>query len=80
MEYHPQTYILLRPNLGVSQIDIVMSDSEDSTVTYTEVSSLFENLSDIGSLGVDGLPMMLEDPYVEAALQALPSPDYVTSP
>ncbi|GJU00341.1 hypothetical protein Tco_1110679 [Tanacetum coccineum] len=44
----------------------VMSDSEDSTVTYTEVSS----------------PMMLEDPYafVEAALQAPPSPDYVPGP
>ncbi|GKE09907.1 hypothetical protein Tco_1413458 [Tanacetum coccineum] len=54
-----------------------MSDSEDSTVTYTEVSSLFKDLSDIGSPGVDGLPMMLEDPYVEAALQALPSFDYV---
>ncbi|GKD78484.1 hypothetical protein Tco_1341105, partial [Tanacetum coccineum] len=40
-----------------------MSDSEDSTVTYTEVSSPFEDLSDIGSPGVDGLPMMPEDPY-----------------
>ncbi|GKD91156.1 hypothetical protein Tco_1366663, partial [Tanacetum coccineum] len=58
----------------------VMSDSKDSTVTYTEVSSPFEDLSDIGSLGVDGLPMMLEDPYVEAALQASPSPDYVHAP
>ncbi|GJY29362.1 putative reverse transcriptase domain-containing protein [Tanacetum coccineum] len=48
-------------------------------VTYTEVSSPFEDLSDIGSPGVDGLPMMPEDPYayVEAALQASPSPDYV---
>ncbi|GJV22406.1 putative reverse transcriptase domain-containing protein [Tanacetum coccineum] len=56
-------------------------------VTYTEVSSPFEDLSDIGSLkaivyGYDGLPMMLEDlyAYVEAALQASPSPDYVPSP
>ncbi|GKE46388.1 hypothetical protein Tco_1477646, partial [Tanacetum coccineum] len=57
-----------------------MSDSEDSTVTYTEVSNLFEDVSDIGSLGFDGLPMMLEDPYVEAALQASPSPDYVPGP
>nr|GFA00618.1 hypothetical protein [Tanacetum cinerariifolium] len=59
--------------------DIVMSDSKDSMVTYTEVSSRFEDLSDIGSLGVDGLPMMPQDPYayVKAALQALPSPDYV---
>ncbi|GJZ59508.1 hypothetical protein Tco_0615324, partial [Tanacetum coccineum] len=58
---------------------LVMSDLEDSTVTYTEVSSPFENLSDIGSLGVDGLPMMPEDPYayVVAAFQAPPSPDYV---
>ncbi|GJW09738.1 hypothetical protein Tco_1575565 [Tanacetum coccineum] len=60
----------------------VMSDSEDSTVTYTEVSSLFEDLSDIGSSGVEGLPMMLEDPYayVEAALHAPPSPNYVLGP
>ncbi|GKC54547.1 hypothetical protein Tco_1077292 [Tanacetum coccineum] len=57
-----------------------MSDSEDSTVTYTEVSSPFKDLSDIGSSRVDGLPMMLEDPYVEAALQAPPSPDYVPGP
>nr|GEV14622.1 retrotransposon protein, putative, Ty3-gypsy subclass [Tanacetum cinerariifolium] len=59
-----------------------MSDSEDSTVTYTEVSSLFEGLSDIGSLGVDGLLMMPQDPYayVEAALQAPPSPDYMPGP
>ncbi|GJX32465.1 hypothetical protein Tco_0242320 [Tanacetum coccineum] len=57
-----------------------MSDSEDSTVSYTEVSSPFEDLSDIGSPGVDGLPMMLEDPYVEAALQDPPSPDYVPGP
>nr|GFB91977.1 hypothetical protein [Tanacetum cinerariifolium] len=59
-----------------------MSDSEDSTVTYTEVSSPFEDPSDIGSPRVDGLPMMPEDPYayVEAALQAPPSPDYVPGP
>ncbi|GJX18624.1 hypothetical protein Tco_0221301, partial [Tanacetum coccineum] len=61
---------------------LVMSDSEDSTVTYTEVSSPFEDLSDIGSLGVDGLPMMPEDSYayVVAAFQAPPSPDYVPGP
>ncbi|GKC68977.1 hypothetical protein Tco_1114860 [Tanacetum coccineum] len=66
MKYHPQTHIPLRPNLGVLHIgikskgyrepDTVMSDSEDSTVTYTE------------------------DPYVEAALKAPPSPDYVSGP
>nr|GEX73859.1 hypothetical protein [Tanacetum cinerariifolium] len=59
-----------------------MSDSEDSMVTYTEVSSPFEDLSDTGSPGVDGLPMMPHNPYdyVEAALQAPPSPDYVPGP
>ncbi|GJY09474.1 hypothetical protein Tco_0377659 [Tanacetum coccineum] len=59
-----------------------MSDSEDSTVTYTEVSSPFADLSDIGSPGVDGPPMMSEDPYayVVAAFQAPPSPDYVLGP
>ncbi|GJS30529.1 hypothetical protein Tco_0491149, partial [Tanacetum coccineum] len=56
--------------------------SQDSTVTYTEVSSSFKDLSDIGSPRVDGLPMMLEDPYayVVDAFQALPSPDYVPGP
>ncbi|GJV25137.1 hypothetical protein Tco_1377832 [Tanacetum coccineum] len=56
-----------------------MSDSEDSTVTYTEVSSPFKDLLDIGSPRFNGLPMMLEDPYayVVATFQASPSPDYV---
>ncbi|GJU76798.1 hypothetical protein Tco_1273868 [Tanacetum coccineum] len=63
----------------------VMSDSDDSTITYTEVSSPFEGLSDIGSLGVvgpeyDGLPWMLDDPYVQVILQPPPSPDYVPVP
>ncbi|GJV78428.1 hypothetical protein Tco_1510012 [Tanacetum coccineum] len=59
-----------------------MSDSEDSTVTYTEVSSLFEDLSDIGSPRLDGLPIMPKEPYayVVAAFQALPSLDYVPGP
>ncbi|GJY60055.1 hypothetical protein Tco_0459947 [Tanacetum coccineum] len=59
-----------------------MSDSEDSTVTYTEVSSLFEDLSDIGSPRVDGLLVIPEDPYayVEAALQDLPSPYSMSGP
>ncbi|GJT04562.1 hypothetical protein Tco_0839024, partial [Tanacetum coccineum] len=58
---------------------IVMSDSEDSTVTYTAVSSSFGGLSHIGSSGIDGPPVMLEDPYayVIAAFQAPLSPDYV---
>ncbi|GJU98380.1 hypothetical protein Tco_1327651 [Tanacetum coccineum] len=56
-----------------------MLDSEDSTVTCTEVSSPFADLSDIGSPGVDGPPMMQENPYayVVAAFQAPPSLDYV---
>ncbi|GKD13341.1 hypothetical protein Tco_1197748 [Tanacetum coccineum] len=62
-----------------------MSDSDESGVTYTEVSSPFEGLSDIGSPRADDheyleLPGMPEDPYVEAALQAPPSPDYVPGP
>nr|GEZ56846.1 hypothetical protein [Tanacetum cinerariifolium]GEZ58734.1 hypothetical protein [Tanacetum cinerariifolium] len=40
-----------------------MSDSKDFTITYTAVSSPFEGLSDIGSPGVGGPPVMLEDPY-----------------
>nr|GEZ27572.1 hypothetical protein [Tanacetum cinerariifolium] len=59
-----------------------MSDSDESGVTYMDVSSPFEELSDIGSLRADDyehlmLPEMLEDPYVEVALQAPPSPVYV---
>ncbi|GJT08492.1 hypothetical protein Tco_0842954 [Tanacetum coccineum] len=59
-----------------------MSDLEDSTVTYTTVSSPFEGLSDIGSSGVDGPLVMPEDPYayVVATFQAPPSPDYVSGP
>ncbi|GKA02315.1 ribonuclease H-like domain-containing protein [Tanacetum coccineum] len=55
--------------------DTVMSDSEDSTVTYTAVSSPFEDGSDIGSPGVDGPPIMPEDPYayIMAAYQILPA-------
>nr|GFC54644.1 hypothetical protein [Tanacetum cinerariifolium] len=59
-----------------------MSDSDESGVTYTNISSPFEELSDIGSSRADDhehlmLPEMLEGPYVEVALQAPPSPDYV---
>nr|GFC84611.1 hypothetical protein [Tanacetum cinerariifolium] len=54
-------------------------------VTYTDISSPFEELSDIGSPRADNhehlmLPEMLEDPYIEVALQAPPSPDYIPSP
>ncbi|GJV43604.1 hypothetical protein Tco_1428140 [Tanacetum coccineum] len=62
-----------------------MSDSDESRVTYTEVSSPFEGLSDMGSPRADDheyleLPWMPEDPYMEVALQAPPSQDYVPSP
>ncbi|GJV54083.1 putative reverse transcriptase domain-containing protein [Tanacetum coccineum] len=55
--------------------DTVMSDFEDSTVTYTAVSSPFEGLSDIGSLGVvgpedEGLPWILDALYVQVDLHA----------
>nr|GEW15132.1 hypothetical protein [Tanacetum cinerariifolium] len=57
-----------------------MSDSEDSTIAYTAVSSPFRGLLDIGSLGVDGPPMMPEDPYPRVYVpgpEHLPSPVYV---
>ncbi|GKA14043.1 hypothetical protein Tco_0693689 [Tanacetum coccineum] len=59
-----------------------MPDLEDFTITCTAISSPFGGLSDIGSPGVDGPPVMPEDPYayVVAAIQALPSPDYVPGP
>ncbi|GJS29186.1 hypothetical protein Tco_0489806 [Tanacetum coccineum] len=59
-----------------------MSDSEDSTVTYTAVSSPFGGLLEIGSPGVNGPAVMPEDPYayVVAAFQAPPYPDYVPGP
>ncbi|GJX76810.1 reverse transcriptase domain-containing protein [Tanacetum coccineum] len=75
--------VLVTP--GPRSQDTVMSDSDESTVTYTEVSSPFEGLSDIGSPGVvgpehEGLPWMLDDPYVQVALQAPPSPNYIPGP
>ncbi|GJS25444.1 putative reverse transcriptase domain-containing protein [Tanacetum coccineum] len=67
---------------SINSLYTVISDSEDSTVTYTAVSNPFGGLSDIGSPGVDGPPVMLEDPYayVVAAFQAPPSPYYVSGP
>nr|GEW85238.1 hypothetical protein [Tanacetum cinerariifolium] len=52
-----------------------MSDSDESGVTYTDISSAFEELSDIGSPRADDhdhleLSEILEDPYTE-------SPEYV---
>ncbi|GJV91927.1 hypothetical protein Tco_1539740 [Tanacetum coccineum] len=69
-----------------------MSDSDESGVTYTEVSSPFEGLSDIGSPRADDtqylmsyrlsyLGWMPKDPDDESHLQAPhPSPDYVPGP
>nr|GFA33669.1 hypothetical protein [Tanacetum cinerariifolium] len=62
-----------------------MSDLDESGVTYTDISRLFEELSNIGSPRADDhehleLPEMLEDPYVKVALQAPPSPDYIPGP
>nr|GEX42004.1 hypothetical protein [Tanacetum cinerariifolium] len=56
-----------------------MSDFEDSTVTYTTVSSPYEGRSGDISPRVYGPPVMPEDPYayVVAAFQALPPPNYV---
>ncbi|GKA25774.1 hypothetical protein Tco_0711883, partial [Tanacetum coccineum] len=83
----PRTLIPLRPNLGVLQIGIKSQgyrelDSEHSTVTYTSVSIPVEDDSDIGSPGVDGPPIMPEDPYayIMAAYQVPPSPDYIPGP
>ncbi|GKG37269.1 hypothetical protein Tco_0447442, partial [Tanacetum coccineum] len=42
-----------------------MSDYEDSTGTYTKVSSPFTDLPDIGSPGVDGPPVNVKDPDAE---------------
>ncbi|GJV79674.1 hypothetical protein Tco_1515544 [Tanacetum coccineum] len=66
----------------IANIVLSMSDSEDSTVTYTSVSSPFEGRSGDISPGVDGPLVMPEDPYayVIAAFQAPPSLDYVPGP
>ncbi|GJR38029.1 hypothetical protein Tco_1213713 [Tanacetum coccineum] len=59
-----------------------MLDSEHSTVTYTSVSFPVEDDSDIGSPGVDGPPVMPEDPYayIMATYGVPPSPDYILGP
>nr|GEV21268.1 putative reverse transcriptase domain-containing protein [Tanacetum cinerariifolium] len=71
---------MLSPTLELE--DTVMSDSEDSIISYTAVSSPYGGLSDIGSLGVDGSHVMPKDPYayVFAAFHAPPCPDYVPGP
>nr|GEV26336.1 hypothetical protein [Tanacetum cinerariifolium] len=59
-----------------------MSESEDSTVTYTTVSNPYVVRSGDVSPGEDGPPVMPKDPYayVVAAFQALPKPDYMPDP
>ncbi|GJS64618.1 hypothetical protein Tco_0679182 [Tanacetum coccineum] len=59
-----------------------MSDSEHSTVTYTSVSFPVEDDSDIGSPGVDGPPIMPEDPYayIMAAYGVPPLANYIPGP
>nr|GEX49653.1 reverse transcriptase domain-containing protein [Tanacetum cinerariifolium] len=49
----------------------VMSDSEESGVTYTDISSPFEGLSDIGSPRADDHEYLMKAP---------PSPDYMPGP
>nr|GEY66406.1 hypothetical protein [Tanacetum cinerariifolium] len=58
-----------------------MSDLDESGVTYTDISSPFEELSDIGSLRVDDhehlmLLEMLEDPYAPLSPDYVPGPEY----
>ncbi|GKF57728.1 hypothetical protein Tco_0171265, partial [Tanacetum coccineum] len=50
--------------------------SEHSTVTYTSVSFLVEDDSDIGSPGIDGPPIMPEDPLCQRThmLTSVPFP------
>ncbi|GJZ41253.1 hypothetical protein Tco_0588139 [Tanacetum coccineum] len=64
-----------------------MSDSEDSTVTYTAVSSPFGGLSDIGSSGVDGhrglqgsISIMWSAFQAPPSLNYVPGPEYPPSP
>ncbi|GJV16428.1 hypothetical protein Tco_1361751 [Tanacetum coccineum] len=92
----PRILIPLRPILGVLQIgiksqgyrepDTIMSDSEHSTVTYTTISSPYEDPSDMGSPGVEGpifqpvypefLPV--DDEVFPAEEQPLPAADSPT--
>ncbi|GKG57936.1 hypothetical protein Tco_0589547, partial [Tanacetum coccineum] len=57
-----------------------MSNSDESGVTYTEVSNPFEDLSDVGSPRANDheylkLPWMPEDPYVEIVVEDQPYAD-----
>ncbi|GJW86680.1 hypothetical protein Tco_0162020 [Tanacetum coccineum] len=61
--------------------DTVMSDFDESGITYTAVSSPYEDLSDIGSSRADDheflkLPYMPEDPYAPPSLDYVPGPEH----
>ncbi|GJX73986.1 hypothetical protein Tco_0312581 [Tanacetum coccineum] len=65
--------------------NFVMSDSEQSTVTYTSISSDYEEPSDVGSprvmvYGYDGLPMHPQSPDYVPEPENPPSLDYVPGP
>ncbi|GJV75621.1 zf-CCHC domain-containing protein [Tanacetum coccineum] len=61
------------------KIDSVMSDSDESGVTYMKISSTFEELSDIGSPGVEDEVFPAEEkPLPDAASPTAQSPDYVS--
>ncbi|GJR55385.1 putative reverse transcriptase domain-containing protein [Tanacetum coccineum] len=72
-----QSWIAL-VKIGIKSQDTVMSDSEDSTVTYTVVSSPFGGLSDIGSPGV--APPSLDYIPGPEEPQSPPPPDFVPEP
>ncbi|GJY59379.1 hypothetical protein Tco_0459271, partial [Tanacetum coccineum] len=57
--------------------DIIISDSEHSTVAYTSVSILVEDDSDMGTPGVDGPTSPDYVPGPEEPEQAPPSPVYL---
>ncbi|GJU46844.1 putative reverse transcriptase domain-containing protein [Tanacetum coccineum] len=59
--------------------EVIKHEISEILVTYTSVSFPVEDDSDIGSPGVDGPPIMPEDPYayIMAAYEVPPSPDYI---
>ncbi|GKC57759.1 hypothetical protein Tco_1085357 [Tanacetum coccineum] len=69
--------VSVQEQVAVRSIDSVMSDSDESGVTYTEISSTFEELSDIGSPGVVPSPDYIPGPEEP---QSPPLPDYVPEP
>nr|GEX46734.1 hypothetical protein [Tanacetum cinerariifolium] len=63
--------------IGIKSQDIIMSDSEHSSVTYTSVPSPIEDYSNIGSPEVDGPPSPDYVPGPKEPEQAPPSPVYL---